>query len=264
MLVTKPDTFPKYLELNAKRFSDRFAMRHKDMGIWQSWTWAEVREQVRKFAAGLLELGLEEGDKVAIVGQNRPWLYWTFAAVQSVGAIPVPVYSDSVAEEMAYVLNHAEVKFAVCQDQEQVDKVLSISEELKQLTKVIYDEPRGLRDYDHTNLHAIPDVVASGEKALSQGASEQIDKRIAAGKGEDLAVMLYTSGTTGRPKGVMLSFDNLVISARNANKFDRLDHTEETIAYLPLAWVGDHVFFLCADLYFRILRLLPGKSRDSR
>ena len=117
------DTFPKYLLLNAERFGDRPAMRHKDYGIWQSWTWAQQLEEIRALALGLQALGLRNGDKIAVIGANRPRLYWTFAAAQSLGAVPVPVYADAVAEEMAYVLDHAGVRFAVVQDQEQVDKI---------------------------------------------------------------------------------------------------------------------------------------------
>ena len=237
-----PVTFPQYLLLNAERFGNRPAMRHKDFGIWQSWTWAELLEQMRTYSVGLHELGLKRGDKIAIIGQNRPRLYWTFCAAQALGAVPVPVYADSVADEMAYVLDHAEVHFAVCQDQEQVDKILSIGDRLKTLDKVIYDEPRGLRDYDHTNLHSIDYVREVGAARLHEGTDEEWRNGIAAGRGEDLAVMLYTSGTTGTPKGVMLSFDNLVIAARNGNAFDRLDESDQIIAYLPPAWVGDHVF----------------------
>lgn len=239
---SQPDTFPKYLLLNAERFAGRPAMRQKDLGVWQTWNWAELLVEIRAFSLGLQTLGLKEGDKVAIIGQNRPRLYWTFAAVQALGGVPVPVYGDSVAEEMVYVLNHAEVKFAICQDQEQVDKVLSMGEELKSLKKIIYDEIRGLRDYDHTNLHSLDSVEELGhEKYKTDGEKDWI-AGIAKAKGADIAVMLYTSGTTGRPKGVMLSYDNLVISARNANAFDNFDETEETLAYLPLAWVGDHIF----------------------
>ena len=140
------DTFPKYLLLNAERFGGRPAMRHKDYGIWQTWNWAEQLDEIRAFAIGLKELGLGHGDRVAIVGANRPRLYWTFAAVQSLGGVPVPVYADAVAEEMAYVLDHAGVRFAVAQDQEQVDKLLTFRETILALTDVIYDEPRGLRD----------------------------------------------------------------------------------------------------------------------
>ncbi|MBO6757952.1 MAG: AMP-binding protein [Roseibium sp.] len=240
------DTFPKILLHNAKVFEDRTAVREKDLGIWQSWTWSEALDEIRVFSLGLKELGLKPHDKVAIVGANRPRLYWSMVAAQAIGAVPVPVYADSVAEEMAYVLGHAEVRFAIVEDQEQVDKLLSMDEAVPTLERVIYDEPRGLRDYDHTKLHGFTDVqdIGRGLLASDPGLSSAWEAGFSEANGSDLAVMLYTSGTTGRPKGVMLSFDNLIISARNANAFDGLNETEEVLAYLPMAWIGDHVFSL--------------------
>ncbi|MCB1430783.1 MAG: AMP-binding protein, partial [Nitratireductor sp.] len=192
---TQPGTLPQYLLLNARRFADRPAMRQKDLGIWQSWTWAGLKDEIAAYSLGLSKLGLKAGDKVAIVGQNRPRLYWTFAAVQALGAIPVPVYADSVAEEMVYVLNHAGVVFAVCQDQEQVDKVMSMGDQVEGLRKIIYDETRGLRDYDHTDLHSIDDVQSIGRDVLKSSGETAWIEAINKGKGDDLAVMLYTSGT---------------------------------------------------------------------
>jgi long-chain acyl-CoA synthetase len=238
------DTFPKLLMRNARVYGGRPAYRHKDLGIWQVWTWAQVHDEVRAFSVGLRELGLTRGDKVAIVGSNRPRLYWAMCAAQALGAVPVPIYADSVAEEMAYILEHAEVTIAVVEDQEQVDKLLSIVDRLPRLSFILYDEPRGLRDYDHQRLRWIADVQKLGRDSLASDAQslQRWEAAVAAGRGEDLAVMLYTSGTTGRPKGVMLTFDNLIISATNGNKFDSLGPDEEVVAYLPLAWVGDHVF----------------------
>ncbi len=235
---------PHYLLRNAERYRDKIAMRHKDLGIWREWTWADLLVEVRRFSLGLAQLGLQPGDKVAIIGNNRPRLYWTFAAVQAIGGVPVPVYADSVAEEMGYVLDHAGIRFAVCQDQEQVDKVLSLQDKLVGLEYLIYDEDRGLRAYDQKQVLAFDYVQTLGDQAVERdvGAVASWCDAIDNIKPDELCVMLYTSGTTGRPKGVMLSHRNLILTCLNANRFDSLSDREETIAYLPLAWVGDHVF----------------------
>ena len=193
---------------------------------------------MRALAQGLHQLGIVAGDTIAIVGHNRPRLYWSMIAAQAIGAIPVPVYQDAIAEEIAYVLAHAEVKLAVVQDQEQVDKLLSIAAETPVLRNIVYDEPRGMRDYDGTHLHDIAAVQAAGRAA----PDPDWQAAWARPRGEDVAVVLYTSGTTGRPKGVMLGFAGLIRTVANANAFDRLDETEQVMAYLPMAWAGDFLF----------------------
>jgi long-chain acyl-CoA synthetase len=236
------DTFPKYLLLNASRFADRPAMRFKDYGIWQSWNWAQQLDEVRAFSLGLAELGVQHGDKVAIVGPNRPKLYWTFSAAQSLCAIPVPVYADAVAEEMAYVLDHAGARFAVVSDQEQVDKIQSFSERIPALEHIIYDEPRGLEDYDPATLHSFEAVQAHGREqiAADPDVARRWEERVRAASGEDISAMLYTSGTTGRSKGVMLRAGAAVKATLDTVLFDSLTEKDSVLAYLPLAWVGDH------------------------
>jgi long-chain acyl-CoA synthetase len=238
------DTVPKLLLGNAVRHARRPALRHKDLGIWQTRTWAQLRDEVRALALGLRKLGLNRGDAVAIIGDNRPRLYAAFAAVQSIGGIAVPIYQDSVADEMAYVLDHAEAKFAIVQNQEQVDKLISLSERVPRLHTIVYEEERGLAGYDRTSLHAMARVEELGRRELREnaGAAGWWLDEIARGKGSDVSVMLYTSGTTGRPKGVMLTHDNIVISARNGNRFDGFTENDTLLAYLPMAWVGDHIF----------------------
>ncbi|HFC05474.1 MAG TPA: long-chain fatty acid--CoA ligase, partial [Rhizobiales bacterium] len=218
-------------------------MREKDLGIWQTWTWADVLDEVRSLAIGLSGLGVKKGDKVAIVGDNRPRLYWTMCALQSLGAIPLPVYQDSVAEEMGFVLEHAGVSAAVVEDQEQVDKMLEIGESYKGIKSIVYDDPRGLAKYNVPGLHAFEDVQKAGRKELEKdGVEAEWLKGIAEGSGSDTAIFLYTSGTTGQPKGVVMTMENMVWVARAANRFDNLDENETVVAYLPMAWVGDHVF----------------------
>jgi long-chain acyl-CoA synthetase len=237
-----PNTFTKLLIRNADLYGARPAMRHKDLGIWQSWTWAETLENVRAYAAGLHRLGLKRGDTLAIVGANRPRLYWSVMAAQMLGVVPVPVYADAVAEELAFVLAHAEVRFAAAQDQEQVDKIQSVQERLPRLERILYDESRGLRDYDYARLHSMDEVIADGRKALAEDAALRawLDAEIEATKGSDPSIILYTSGTTGTSKGVVLSNERSIAAAADTVNFDKLTEQDVALAYLPLAWVGDH------------------------
>jgi long-chain acyl-CoA synthetase len=238
----KLDTFPKYLLLNAERFRDLPAMRHKNFGIWQSWTWKDQLEEVRAFSIGLATLGIKHGERVAVVGANRPRLYWSIAALQALGAVPVPVYADAVAEELAYVLDHAGVRFAVVQDQEQVDKILSFSDKIPDLGQIIYDEERGLDDYDHSRLVSFANVQDAGHKQMAsdKDAAARWQDTIRAASGDDISIMLYTSGTTGRSKGVVITASASVNAAYDTVKFDSLTEHDSVLAYLPLAWVGDH------------------------
>ncbi|WP_024510688.1 AMP-binding protein [Bradyrhizobium sp. ARR65] len=236
------DTFPKLLLRNATQFGTRPAFRHKDLGIWQTWTWARVAAIVRAYAAGLHRLGLQPGEKIAVVGSNRPKLYWTLMAAQALRAIPVPVYSDAVADELAFVLAHAEARFVAAQDQEQVDKILSVSDRVPHLQKIVYDETRGLDGYDDGRLIAIDDVIEDGRAALTADPAlgGQMDEFVRQGDGSDIAVILYTSGTTGASKGVVLSTRGCIDAATDTTRFDRLADHDVVFAYLPLAWVGDH------------------------
>lgn len=235
------DTVPKLIAHHIRTKPAQTAYREKEFGIWQSWTWQEAGEEMRALAMGMIGRGLKAGDHVAIIGRNRPYFYWAMVACQSAGAIPVPIYQDSVASEMAYVLDHCSARFIVAENQEQVDKVLEVQDQLKNLEHIIYLDPRGMRKYDHTRLTTYRDIQAEG-RANADKISGKMDKIIAKTTGQDTCAMLYTSGTTGRPKGVVLSHDNVIKTSQASSEFDHLGATDSVLAYLPMAWVGDFIF----------------------
>ena len=235
------DTFPRLLMRHAAVRPDRPAMREKEFGIWQTYSWAEVARNVRAIACGLAELGFKRGDRLAIIGDNRPRLYWSVAACQCLGGIPVMLYQDAVAAEMTYVLQDAEIRFAVVEDQEQVDKMLEIYPEVPFLEHVIYDDPRGLRHYSQPMLKGLDELQEMGA-IHDRNHTDFLDGEIAKGASDDISVMLYTSGTTGKPKGVCQTHAAFIAAATGAMGFDKLTEQEDILSYLPMAWVGDHLF----------------------
>ncbi|WP_375282055.1 AMP-binding protein [Pseudooctadecabacter sp.] len=239
-------SLPALLARNAQTMGGKTAYREKEFGIWQTWTWAEAAGEVADLAKGLITLGVAEGDLVAVSGRNRPALYWAMLAAQSVGAIPVPLYQDAAAEEIAYALDHCGAKFAVVGDQEQVDKIADVRDQLPKLKHVVYLDGRGLRKYDHSDLTSYRSVQEAGRTA---GNGADLKRRTDALTYDHTCVMLYTSGTTSRPKGVVLSNRNVIETAKNSCDFDSLKSDEEILAYLPMAWVGDFIFSMGQALW---------------
>ena len=260
-------TLPQLLVRNAERMPDRPALREKDLGIWQPYSWRRYWEEVRDFASGLAASGFGPGDKLSVIGENRPRLYFAQLAAQSLGGIAVPVYQDAIATELAFVLDHAETSVVVAENQEQVDKILSLKDRLPRLTLIVYDDPRGLRNYDDPILKPFEAVVAEG-RAFAASHPGYVEASIAAGTPDDLALFSYTSGTTSRPKGVMLNHANLLSVAEGFAIAEDIRPSDEHLSYLPMAWVGNSVFSLALHLWVGFTISFPEKpetlQRDLR
>ena len=241
------DTFPKLLMHHAQVRGDRPAIREKDLGIWQTWTWREFADEVRALACALAAEGLKRGEHMAIVGDNRPRVYAALAAAQCLGAIPVPLYQDAVAAEMVFPIENAAIAHAFAEDQEQVDKLLEILPKCPSLKRIYYDDPRGLRHYAQAALVGYDKLLESGRASLARDPGF-VDREIQKGQASDPAAMFFTSGTTGVPKGVVHTHASLIGPSRTAAELEKLGENDVILAYLPPAWIGQNIFS-CAQAF---------------
>ena len=236
---TRLDTFPRFLLRNAQQRGEHAAVREKDLGIWQTWTWRQVADEVRALACGLAAQGFRRGMHLAIIGDNRPRLYWCMAAAQALGGVPVPMYQDAPAAEFIFVLNDAEIAFAVVEDQEQVDKMLEATAQVPTLAHIFYDDPRGLGSYEGVmSFERLQEIGREFDRAHPEFFEASVEK----GQPDDVCVMLYTSGTTGKPKGVCQTHAAFIAAGSGGAQFDKLTEHDSMLSYLPMAWVGDHLF----------------------
>jgi long-chain acyl-CoA synthetase len=234
-------TFARLLLQHAAQRPGDAAMREKEYGIWQMRTWAQMAQLVERIACGLHQAGLASGEHMVVLGANRPRLYATMLAAQSLGAIPIPLYQDAVAAECVFPINNADVRFAFAEDQEQVDKLLEIRPACPQLAVIFYDDPRGLRNYGDAGLQSLDALIEAGA-AFAQKNPGFFKAQVEKAQPDDVAAMFFTSGTTGNPKGVVHSHRTLLDRALAGAQFDKLTHHEEVLAYLPPAWIGQNIF----------------------
>ncbi|MBL8289354.1 MAG: AMP-binding protein [Rubrivivax sp.] len=241
-------TFPRLMLEHAAKRPAAAALREKVYGIWQTTTWAELAAEARALACGLAEAGLKRDEHIVVVGENRPRLYAAMLAAQSLGAVPVPLYQDAAATEYVFPMQNADVRMAIVEDQEQVDKMLEVRGLLAasggaggRLERIWYDEPRGLRNYAEPGLASLDALLEAG-RAFDAAHAGFFDREVAASKPDDVAAMFFTSGTTGHPKGVVHTHATLLDRAGAGARFDKLTEREEVLAYLPPAWIGQNIF----------------------
>jgi len=249
-----PNTLPQILLEKVRKYPrHKIAIREKDLGIWQSYSWADYYGNVKKFSLGLASLGFQRGDRLSVIGDNRPQLYWAQVAALCLGGIPVPLYQDAIEKELEYIIKHSEAKFVVAEDQEQVDKMLALKEKVSSMEMILYDDPRGMRHYNQPFLKSFTEVQTLGQN-FEKDHPQFFEQEVQKGEGEDTALIAYTSGTTGNPKGVVLTHSNLLTNVQLMSKAEEYRDSDQIMAYLPMAWIGDSIYSLAMllDIGFTI------------
>jgi long-chain acyl-CoA synthetase len=245
------DTFPKLLAENARRWPDAVAMREKEFGVWNAFTWAECQRRVRTMALGMHKLGLKRGDVVALIGDNRPEWIWGELAAHAMGAMSLGIYQDSLGEEVTFLLNIAEARMIVAEDEEQVDKLLELIDETPTVRRIIYCDPRGIRKYDDPRLIDISAVYALGAE-VDAATPEFYNEELNAGRGSDVAVLCTTSGTTARPKLSMLQAGPFLDHCLAYLRRDPKQAGDNYVSVLPLPWIMEQVYAVAQALISRI------------
>ena len=240
--MNRPATVPQYFLRQVEvHGGGKVALRQKEFGIWREFSWEESCEQVRNFGLGLRELGLARGDHVATIGDNDRQYLWAYLGLLAVGGVQVGLFTDASAEEVAYIIEHSDARFVLAQDQEQVDKMLAIRARIPKVECVIYWDERGLWEYDSSWLTTYDGVCRLGEELAAREPS-RFGEEVAQGRRDDLAILCYTSGTTGRPKGAMLSHENLVRANEAFTQVDPLYDGDNHVSLLPLGWIAEHAW----------------------
>ncbi len=246
--ITKDLTLPKLLVKQCQKYGDtKVAMREKEYGIWCPVTWKNYLDNVRDITLGLISLGLEDGDKVIMIGDNRPEALWTEMAAMCGGGVGVWLFQDCLMDEVKYIVDHSDSKFYVAEGQEEVDKALAIRDSCPKLQKIIWDDPKGMRHYDDPMLISLDEVMELGRKKAAADPG-LFDKLVAKGKGDDVCLLFYTSGTTSLPKGALLTHYNMLTMGQNLMRVDPCTASDDFVSYLPFAWIGEQMMSISCGL----------------
>jgi long-chain acyl-CoA synthetase len=262
--MTEPQTLPQYFLQKVQKFGqDKVALRQKEFGIWREFSWQESYEQAKTFSLGLMALGLQRGDKVCGIGDNDREYLWAFLGLQAAGGVPVGLFTDAIPNEIAYIVEHSDATFVLAQDQEQCDKLLEIKGQIPRVKRVIYWDEKGLWNYDDDWLMSFEDVQELGQ-GIGEKEPDRFDMEVALGLGEDLAAICYTSGTTGLPKGAMLTHTNLIESSRLYSEVDPRSEADNHVSFLPLAWIGELALGFTPHVYTGLIINFPEEPETVR
>ena len=246
--ITPDLTIPKLLQITARHYGDaKAAMREKEFGVWRPITWRQYVDEVRYLALGFASLGLGRGDKVALIGHNRPEMLWAEMAVLCLGGAAVWLYQDGLVDEVQYIVHHSDARVLVGEGQEEVDKALAIKGKCPLLERVVWDDPKGMRGYGDPILMSLADLRARG-RALAEREPDRFDRLVAEGRGDEVCLLLYTSGTSSQPKGALLTHTNLLKMGQSMMAVDPCGPGDDFVSFLPFAWIGEQMMSLSCGL----------------